>query len=191
MSTSKSNGLGWSALPPAARGYVAGVIVLGTAGLVLFFPTTLPQPSLFVFLLLAGYLTSLWKVNLPIPLLSGSTLSVSYAPYLASLLLLGPRPALLIAAAGALAQCTIHVRQRYPLYRTAFSVCAEVITMIVSAHVYAWLGGSQPPLDIAVLPKALIGASAAHFILNTGQVATAIGLSAGRSPFRIWCDEFL
>src|SRR5438876_6957584 len=111
MSASQRDGLSFSALPVSARAYVAAVIALGAAGLVLYFPTVVPQPALFVFLLLAACLTSIWKVNLPIPLLSGSTLSVAYAPYVASLLLLGPRPALLIAVAGVLAQCTIQVKQ--------------------------------------------------------------------------------
>jgi signal transduction histidine kinase/ActR/RegA family two-component response regulator len=191
MSAAKRDGLGWSALPRATRIYVASIIALGATGIVLSFPTTLAQPPLFIFLLLAGWLTSTWKVNLPIPLLNGSTLSVSFAPYLASLLLLGPRPALIIAVAGVLAQCTIQVKQRYPLYRTAFSVCGEAIAILATGWVYSRLGGTQPPLDTAALPKALIGASTAHFVLNTGIVATAIGLSAGRSPIRVWSDDFL
>ena len=69
--------------------------------------------------------TSLWKINLPIPLVSGSTLSVSHAAYLMALLLLGPKQALLIAVAGSLTQCTFKVKQHYPTYRTAFSVSAE------------------------------------------------------------------
>ena len=191
MSTSKPDGLGWAALPAPARAYVGVVIAVGAAGLVRYFPTVVPQPALFVFLLLAACLTSTWKVNLPIPLLSGSTLSVAYAPYVASLLLLGPRPALLIAVAGVLAQCTILVKQPYPLYRTAFSVCAEAITMIATGWVYGWLGGPQPPLDTSVLLLPLIGASTTHFVLNTFQVAAAIALSSGRSPIQVWSDEFL
>jgi len=191
MNASKPVGLGWAALPAPARTYVAAVIALGGAGLVLYVPTVVPQPAVFVFLLLAACLTSIWKVNLPIPLLSGSTLSVAYGPYVASLLLLGPRPALVIAVAGVLAQSTIQVKQQYPVYRTAFNVCSEAITMIATGWVYAWLGGPKPPLDTSVLLLPLIGASTTHFVLNTGQVAVAIALSSGRSPMRMWSDEFL
>jgi signal transduction histidine kinase/CheY-like chemotaxis protein len=191
MDTSKHSGLGWSALPAAAQAFVAAVIALGASGLVLFFPTAWPHPTLFTFLLLASCLTSLWKVNLPIPLLSGSTLSVSYAADLAALLLLGTRAAALIAVAGAWTQCTVHVKKRYPLYRTAFSVCAESITMIVTGFVYGWLGGAPPPIDESVLPKPLVGAIATHFILNTGLVAAAIGFSSAQSPFKVWRDDFL
>ena len=75
-----------------------------------------------VLLLVASCLTSLWKVNLPIPLASGYTLSVSYAANLMALLLLGPEQALVIALAGVWTQCSVHVRRRYPWYRTAFSM---------------------------------------------------------------------
>ena len=62
-------------------------------------------------------LTSLWKLNLPIPLASGSTLSVSYAANLMALLLLGPRHALIIALAGVWTQCTFSIKQPYPWYQ--------------------------------------------------------------------------
>src|SRR5690349_1923714 len=115
-----------------AQAYVGLVIVAGALFLAGFFPHTMASPSTFLALLALGCLTSAWKVNLPIALSSGSTLSVSYAADLMALLLLGPRLAILIAAAGALAQCTINVKRRYPIYRTAFSVCAEIITMVAT-----------------------------------------------------------
>ena len=178
----------------AARGsrrvYVAAVIAVGAFGFFVSFPTAYPQPGLFAVLLLAACLTSLWKINLPIPALSGSTLSVSYAADLTALLLLGPRAAVLIAVVGAWTQCTLHVRHRYPWYRTIFSVCAESITMIATGAAYGWLGGTPPPLDESVLPKPLVGAIAMYFVANTGLVAGAIGLSTGRSPLKVWRDDF-
>jgi signal transduction histidine kinase/CheY-like chemotaxis protein len=183
--------LAWSALPTVAQVYVALVIVVGGAGLLVWFPVEYPQPGLFAILLFAACVTSVWKVNLPIPLLSGSTLSVSYAADLTALLLLGPRAAVLIDVAGAWTQCTFNVKHRYPLYRTVFSVCAESITMIATGAVYGWLGGSHVALDESTLPKPLVGAIVTYFVVNTGLVATAIGLSLGRSPATVWRDEFL
>src|SRR4051812_13532330 len=129
--------------------YVALVIASGAILLVLFAPRTLPPPALFAFLLLASCLTSAWKINLPISLSSGSTLSVSYAANLTALLLLGPRPATLIAAAGVWTQCTFNVKRRYPAYRTAFSVAAEVITMVATGAAYRALGGTIAPLEFS------------------------------------------
>jgi signal transduction histidine kinase/ActR/RegA family two-component response regulator len=191
MRALQQSNTGWLTLPRAAQLYVAVVIAIGVWGFASSLPLTFPQPVLFGILLTASCLTSIWKVNLPIPLSSSSTLSVSYAADLAALLVLGPRPAVTIAVAGVLTQCTLNVRQPYPLYRTVFSTAAEAITMIATGAVYGALGGSQGPFDLSHLPKPLVGAIATYFVVNTGLVAAAIGLSTGRSPARVWYDDFL
>jgi len=105
-------GLGWSRLPRAAQVYVAAVVVVGSYGLAACLPLDWPHSVLFAALLISSCLTSAWKVNLPISLASGATLSVSYAANLTALLLLGPRPAVIVAAAGAWTQCTLKVKFR-------------------------------------------------------------------------------
>src|SRR5437773_11926708 len=104
--TPRSDDLSWATMPRAAQAYVAAVIVAGALMLLGFLPASYPRPWLFVVLLLSACITSAWKVNLPISLASGSTLSVAHAAELMSLLLLGARPTLLIAVAGAWTQCT-------------------------------------------------------------------------------------
>ena len=178
-------------LPAAARAYVALVILAGAVTAVAFFPRTFPDPAIFFFLLLASVVTSAWKINLPIPLASGSTLSVSYAANLMALLLLEPRAAVLVAVAGVWAQCTINVRRRYPIYRTVFSMAAEVLTMTSTGLVYQSLGGTSGPFDVPSLMKPLVGAIATYFSVNTGLVAIAIALSTERSAWRVWRDDFL
>jgi signal transduction histidine kinase len=178
-------------LPAAARRYVALVMAAGAATAVWFFPRTFPDPGLFFFLLLAAAVTSAWKINLPIPLASGSTLSVSYAANLMALLLLGPRAAVVIAAAGVWTQCTVNVKQRYPAYRTVFSIAAEVLTMTATGLVYQALGGTAGLVEVASLVTPLIGAIATYFCLNTGLVALAIALSTGRSAWHVWRNDFL
>ena len=59
-----------------------------------------------------------------------------------ALLLLGPQPAIIVAVAGVLTQCTYKVKKSYPLYRTLFSAAAEVLTMVATGIVYQQLGGS-------------------------------------------------
>ena len=86
-------GLAWTQLPRIAQAYVLVVAVAGAYALAQAFPRTFPEPFLFLGLLIAACLTSIWKVTLPLPLTSGSTLSVSYAADLMALLLLGPKPA--------------------------------------------------------------------------------------------------
>lgn len=101
-------------LPTAARLYVALVIAAGAGTAVAFVPRAVPDPGLLFFLLLAACVTSAWKINLPIPLASGSTLSVSYAANVMALLLLGPRVAVIVATAGVWTQCSVNIKRRYP-----------------------------------------------------------------------------
>jgi len=187
----RTAGLAWTALSLPAQLYVAAVIIGGAATLVALFPATYPQPILFAVLTLFACLTSVWKVNLPITSASGSTLSVSYAANLMALLLLGPRYALIVAIAGVWTQCTFKVRRPYPLYRTLFSACAEVLTMAATGIVYQDLGGPMVQLHTGGIAKPLVGAIAAYFVVNTVLVAGAIALTTGRSWFAVWRDDFL
>jgi signal transduction histidine kinase/ActR/RegA family two-component response regulator len=145
-----------------------------------------------VFALLASFawLTSAWKVNLPIPVTNGSTLSVSYAANLMSLLLLGPGHAVLIAIAGAWVQCRYKAKQPYPFYRTIFSSAAAAITMSATGVVYAWLGGLTPIVSFAPA-KPFVGAIAVYFLVNTVLVAGAIALSSHRGWIQTWRRDFL
>ena len=137
--------LRFSTLRLASRVYVIGVLVAGALAAATFLPTRIDRPILFLLLLGFGYLTSTWKVNLPLALGNGSTLSVSYAADLMSLLLLGPQQAMVIAMTGAWAQCSRVPKREYPLYRTMFSIAAVALTMRAVAATYTWLNGSAAP----------------------------------------------
>jgi signal transduction histidine kinase/ActR/RegA family two-component response regulator len=189
--TVNAGGLSWRDLPRSAQFYASAVILSGAVVFLQFWPDSIPRPALFAALLVIGCVMSTWKVTLPIELSSGSTLSVSYAADLMALLLLGPRLAMIIAVTGVVAQCTVHVKQRYPLYRTVFSAAAEALTMGATAVAYESLGGSMGSVVFLELAKPLVGAIGTYFCVNTGLVAAAIGLSTGRSVWRVWRDDFL
>jgi signal transduction histidine kinase len=191
MSMSTDGDLGWGALPRSARAYVVAIIGAGIGTAFLCAPRSIPNPALFLFLLLTVCVTSAWKVNLPIALTSGATLSVSYAADLMALLLLGPRAAIALAAVGVWTQCTVNVKRRYPIYRTAFSIAAEIVTMAATGAVYKLLGGVVGPVTMAGLVDPLAGAIVTYFCANTGLVATAVALSTGRRAWVVWRDEFL
>jgi signal transduction histidine kinase/ActR/RegA family two-component response regulator len=191
LSEPQQTGLGWQSLPHAARIYVAIVIAAGVVVVAAMFPRALPQPGLFAFAVLAACVTAAWKVNLPIAIASGSTLSVSCAAKLMALLLLGPEQAVLVAVAGAFTQCSYRVRQRYPVYRTVFSMSGEAIAMGVTGIVYASLGGSTGPFDVMSLARPLVGAIATYFVVDTGIVAGAIALSTERRATDVWREDFL
>jgi signal transduction histidine kinase/CheY-like chemotaxis protein len=145
---------------------------------------------LFVVLAAFACLTSVWKVNLPIPVTNGSTLSVSYAANLMSLLLLGPGHAVLIAVAGAWVQCRYKAKAPYPIYRTLFSGAAAAITMAATGVVHIWLGGTTP-IESFAPAKPFVGAIAVYFLVNTGLVAGAIAFSSRRSWIQTWRQDFL
>ena len=183
--------MSWDVLPPLAKLYVAAVMGSGAAVLIALFPTNFPQPWLFVSLIIAACLTASWKVNLLIPLGSGSTLSVSCAAKLAALLLLGPPHSVIVGAAAVITQCTYRVRQRYPLYRTVFSVAAESLTMGATGLAFLWLGGTVGELEFPALARPLVGTILTYFVVNTSLVAAAIGLTTGRRFTDVWRHDFL
>ena len=183
--------LTWRALPAPTRIYLTAVIAAGLSMFAAFFPRTFPEPLLFSALVVLACVTSVWKVNLPIPLASGSTLSTSYAANLMALLLLGPSHAMAIAVVGAWMQCTYKVKLPYPLYRTIFGTAAQALTMIATGVVYLALGGQIRPLASFDLAGPLVGAIATYFLVNTGLVAGAIALSTGRPVTKVWRDDFL
>jgi len=184
-------GLAWYEQRRAVRLFVGAVIAAGAVTLVVLFPISYPRPLLFAALLVLACVTSSWKVNLPIALSSGSTLSVSYAADLMALLTLGPRQALVIAVAGVWTQCTYKVRRPYPIYRSVFSAAAEALTMAATGAAYAWLGGPAAPRELVPLAEPLVGAVATYFLVNTGLVAGAIALSSRRTLWEVWRDDFL
>jgi len=181
----------WRDLPRPAQIYVVFIVTAGAGLLALLFPRTWTDPTAFAALLCCSCVTSAWKVTLPVPRGSRATLSVSYAADLMALLLLGPRPAMIVAVAGAFTQCTVNVRRSEPWYRTVFSMAAEAVTMAATGLAYVWLGGRTVPFELAMLPRALVGAIATYFFVNTGLVAGAIAMSVRRSPWEIWRDGFL
>jgi signal transduction histidine kinase/CheY-like chemotaxis protein len=181
----------WGLLARRAKLYVVAVVLSGSAALITEFPLEYPNPAAFGLMLAIAGLTAAWKVNLLMPLRSGSTLSVSSAPKFMALLLLGPQHAMVVAVVAALTQCTYRVKQAYPLYRTIFSVTAEALTMAATGLVYVWLGGVVGPVDISLAAKPLVGAIATYFAVNTSLIATAIALSTGRRIADVWWNDFL
>jgi PAS domain S-box-containing protein len=183
--------LRFAALPLAARMYVVCVFVAGAVAAATLFPTHINNPILFTVLLVIGYVTSTWKVNLPLPLTNGSTLSVAYAADLMSFLVLGPQQAMVVAMTGAWAQCARQPKRGYPFYRTIFSVAAVALTMRTVATTYWWMNGAASPLSLSYLAKPLVVVITVYFLINTGLVALAIALSTRQRMWPIWRDNFL
>src|SRR5574338_614209 len=179
----------WRTLPIAAQVYVGGVILTGAYGLVAIFPRHYPPPVLFIVLVVLAGLTSSWKVNVPISVANGATLSVSYAANLMALLLLGTSHAVLISLAGVWTQCRYRQKQSYPLYKTLFSCAAIVITMIATGRAYVWLGGPIGEFTGPGMARSLVVAIATYFFVNTALIAGAISLSTRQPVIETWHNE--
>ena len=169
--------------------YVGCVIVLGTALLFWLTPRTYPNPPLTIALLCSSLLLSSFKLRLPLGK-GVSTMSMACAADLVALMTLGPNVAMVTASTGVLFQCTWRVRRSQPLYRAAFSVASVAITVQAVGWIWGALEGRvvDPTLTATLVP--LLAVSAGYFMVNTGLVATAVGLTNRESPIRAWYREF-
>jgi diguanylate cyclase (GGDEF)-like protein/putative nucleotidyltransferase with HDIG domain len=178
-------------LPLQARAFVAATIIAGTGVFILLAPQIrFDRPVLFLVLLLLSSISAAMKVSLPLTS-SGSTMSVSYAVDFASLLLLGPDETMIVAASSAFSQCHLNSKERNPLHRTLFSMASLVLTVQVAGLAFSLAGGRPSDTSLAALARPLVAAATMYFILNTGLVATAIGLATRQNVFRTWHNNFL
>jgi PAS domain S-box-containing protein len=179
------------ALSPVTRVYVAAITALGAFLTIWFVPSGIADPFAFAALVVLSCLTSTWKVMLPLSPSNGCTLSVSYVADLMALMLLGPHEAMIVALAGAWVQCTVKVKQRYPPYRTAFSLAAEAITMQATGAAYVALGGFAADANLIALQKPLVGAIVTYFLVNSTIFAIVIALAGRQRVWRVWNENFL
>ena len=177
-------------LPPGARWYIIGVIVLGAATFGALVPraTFTPVLPLLIFVLLSS-LTSAFKVQFPIA--SGSNMSVSYVVDIAALILRGPHATMIVGAASGWSQSTLSQPKDNPNppYRTLFNMAILVLTVQASGQVYRLLGGTSSTTDFANTLVPLTGMAFTYFFVNTVPIAVAIALSTNQSPWRIWKAE--
>jgi PAS domain S-box-containing protein len=169
--------------------YVGGVIVAGGVMLVQFAPRTYPHPWMAATFLVAALVLSVFKLRLPLSR-SNSTMSMAYAVDFAALMMVGTDLAMVVAAAGVLTQCTVRVKRRQPVYRTAFSVASVIIAVHVAGWMWLVLGGTVNGEGLYMLIMPLSAAAMTYFAVNTMLVAGAIALSSGVSTLREWNREF-
>jgi PAS domain S-box-containing protein len=175
-------------LPPRARWYIIGVIVLGGLTFVLLIPhaTLTPLPSL-IFLTLLSSLTSAFKVQFPIA--SGSNMSVSYVVDIASLILRGPHATMIVGALSGWTQTVVNSRSRNPAYRTLFNMACLVLTVQAAGQAYQRLGGGSDA-DVDTILIAVSGMAVTYFLVNTIPIAFAVALTTNQSAWHVWKTDF-
>jgi hypothetical protein len=111
---------------------------------------------------------------------------VAYAVDFASLLLLGPHKAMVVAAASALAACRLNKKEQQPLRDTLFSMAVMVLTVQGAGLALAWLTEPGATTTLATIGRPLVGTATVYSLVSTGLVATALALSSHTSIARTW-----
>jgi putative nucleotidyltransferase with HDIG domain len=128
-----------------------------------------------------GFLSEVAFLRLPV---ANSTSSVAFIPYLASIVLLGPSWAMVLAG-GTFLVSDAAVRRK-PLIKIVHNTSKEVVGVGTAGAVYVALGGvpSFTVFHLEVVPFAV--AVAAYLIINNGAPAIAIALSSGTPLSDSW-----
>lgn len=113
-----------------------------------------------------------------------ATVAVSFVPYLASLLLVGPVWAMAVAGLTELAAETLF--RRKPLLKVAHNTAKEILGVGLAGILYVALGGtySITSFSPAVLPFVL--SVVLYFLVSNGATATAFALSSDTEFVESW-----
>ena len=177
-----------TALPLRGRLYVACVTLAGAVALAFGLGQAdfLNQPGLFTALIALASVTAAFDLTLPFTA-SGSAMSVAYAVDFASLLLLGPHQAMLVAAASALAAARLNQKKApQPLRDTLFGMAVMVLTVQSAGLALGWLSEPGATATLATIGRPLLATATVYSLVSTGLVATALALSSNASIAATW-----
>jgi hypothetical protein len=116
-------------------------------------------------------------------------LSTCFPFVLASGVYLGPGAAAVTAIASSLS-FSLARRNKMAPHKRLFNLCDHVIGGVTAAFVFAWLGGNPAQIMSEGTLRAILGATCAFYLVNTGLVSIASALEQGRSLVQIWIDKF-
>jgi putative nucleotidyltransferase with HDIG domain len=180
-------------LPSTATLFVRLVIAAGTlvcvhAGADLFQHPVSPQWLVLVALTIASGWATLRVPAMPISFAISDTFTIVGG------LLLGPSAGALIAALDGLVLSFRMANDRRTPSRVLFNITSLALSTWVAAQSYTWLAGAEPWREGAYGAVRLLALMAIfgglHFGLNSGLVATAVGLERKASIPSIWREHF-
>jgi putative nucleotidyltransferase with HDIG domain len=128
---------------------------------------------------------------LPVRLPHGTVVSVSAAPFLASLVLGGPTAAAIVTAIG----ITDHreVRGQVPWYGTLFNHASVVLAVIIGGGIFEVVrvaaSGTEPLTAQVLTFIGLLAGSAVFYVLNVLLALLAVRARTGFSLRRIWAQD--
>jgi putative nucleotidyltransferase with HDIG domain len=163
-----------------AQVYIGAIIALGAATLVIASLNWESHDQLrFVSFFGTAVLASLLKVRLP-----GVTGAVSVLALfiLVSIANLSLPEALVLGSAAMLVQCTWRTKRRPKPVQVAFSVCALVIAIYISAGVLGYARSHVvEPVSLGLL-------AVTFFVANTFPIAMVIALTEKKRVLTVWRD---
>jgi len=166
------------------------IICVGLSGLAILFDSLLHLKEVstepFLILVFLSIVTARSKVVL----FGSSTISILTSVVLITLMMMGTGPAVLIGVCGVVVQVSSRTR-RFILHQAVFNVGMIAVTVGASGITYRWLENpdtASGPLGL-VIP--VLAASVVYYLGNSVFVSAIVALSAGKSMFRMWHDNFL
>lgn len=152
----------------------AGTFGFGEAGL-----------AILVMLVVLAMLAEYFQITIYGP----ETLSVSMALNFAA----APIAGVMGVAAVSFAIALVHyVRQRPPLYRSAFNWAMHLLAGLMPVLILPAAQNEHyfQNTPIVALIFGIVASCLAYFLIETGLLATAIALSEGKSPVAVWQERF-
>jgi len=181
-------------MTPAARAYIATVIVSGLSAVAASLVNAQQNPLPLQWYMLAAltFVSGSATVNLPT---AGASISVSETFVFASVLLFGPSAGTITVALDGLVISFWMAKRRPEWYRALFNMAAPAVSIWVAAHLLFLIAGikplynSQSSVNALLLP--LIVFAFTYFSLNSWLIAFAVAFEARISPYKVWRQNFL
>jgi putative nucleotidyltransferase with HDIG domain len=170
--------------------YVRAVIIVGSLTIVQSLVNLHASPPRWEWVLFAALAVISGSFSLKIGSVSAS-ITISDTFFICTALLFGASPATLAAA---ISTGVSSWRRRHRRDRLAFNVATTALGMWAGSHLFFVLAGIPPliggetPVELVIVP--LVAFTTVYFIFNSGLVAVAIGLDAGKSPIAVWRQHF-
>jgi len=123
-----------------------------------------------------------------VQLIGGSSLSLLTAVALSSVMVLGTKPAVLVAICGVFVQFTFP-RKKFVPHFLVFNLGMIGLTVTMAGTAYHWIVQDSQSVSDRLVGSMI--ASLLYYFGNSLCVSLMVGLSHRKSIFRVWHDDFL
>jgi putative nucleotidyltransferase with HDIG domain len=189
--STSSNGRSAQRAPSGAlKPFVRAVVAIGAAVIVHSVVAVAGTPRPYEWLLFAALAIATGSFSVKIASVV-ATISISDTFFITLAVLFGPAPAAIAIAADSL---IMSWRLGHAWRRIALNIAAPAVSMWAGAQAFFLIARVSPIAhsDVAVgsLIAPLLLMTLIYFALNSGLIATAVGLESGQSPVDIWRRHF-